>query len=69
MPKYKTGYLLTCEKTIKILICSSERTKRSVIQVLDDTHLLVKESDLELIKEEIYKMQDRLTETPIDKIK
>jgi hypothetical protein len=68
MPKFQTGHLVTCEKTIKILLCHSERTKRSILAELDDTHLLVKESDIEIIKDEIYKMQDRLTENPIEKI-
>lgn len=68
MPKYNYGQLITCEKTIAIFLINSERTKGSIIKVLDDNHLLVKDNDVEIIKEEIYKMQDTLTEVPIDKL-
>lgn len=61
MPKLSTGTLIKCDKSIKIFLCSSENTKKSIIQVLDDNNLLVKDSDVEYLKEIIFKMQDKNT--------
>jgi hypothetical protein len=69
MPKIQYGVLIKCEKTIKIFIKNISQGKDYIIKDLDDYHLLVKESAIGIIQEEVYKMQDKNAYNPIEVIK
>lgn len=69
MPKIQLGILIKCEKTIKLFIMNLNKGKDFIIKDLDEYHLMVKESSLQLIQEEVYKMQDDNAYTPIEIIK
>jgi hypothetical protein len=69
MPKIQIGVLIKCEKTIKIFIKNLNQGKDFIIKDLDDFHLLVKESSLSYIQEEVFKMQDENAYTPIEILK
>jgi hypothetical protein len=66
MPKIQYGILIKCEPTVKIYIKNLFPGKDFIIKDLDDTHLMVKESFLPLIQEEVYKMQDKNAYNPIE---
>ncbi len=66
MPKYISGVLIKCEKTIKIFILSLPGSKEFVMKDLDDYHLIIKETALGLIQEEVFKMQDKNAYNPIE---
>lgn len=69
MPKIQYGVLIKCEKTIKIFIKNLNQGKDFIIKDLDDFHLLVKETAITLIQEEVYKMQDENAYKPLEIIK
>lgn len=69
MPKIQIGVLIKCEKTIKIFIKNLNQGKDFIIKDLDDYHLLVKETSLSYIQEEVFKMQDENAYTPIEILK
>jgi hypothetical protein len=66
MPKIQYGVLIKCEKTIKIFIKNLNPGKDFIIKDLDDNHLLVKESHINYIQEEVYKMQDKNAYNPLE---
>ncbi len=66
MPKYQTGVLIKCDKTIKIFIKNLNQGKDFIIKDLDEFHLVVKENAIQLIQEEVFKMQDRNAYNPIE---
>jgi hypothetical protein len=69
MPKIQIGVLIKCEKTIKIFIKNLNQGKDFIIKDLDDYHILVKETSLSYIQEEVFKMQDENAYTPIEILK
>jgi hypothetical protein len=69
MPKFQIGVLIKCEKTIKIFIKNLNQGKDFIIKDLDDFHILVKETSLSYIQEEVFKMQDENAYTPIEILK
>jgi len=69
MPKIQYGILIKCEKTIKIFIKNFSQGKDYIIKDLDEHHLLVKESAINLIQEEVFKMQDKNAYNPIEIVK
>jgi hypothetical protein len=69
MPKIQLGILIKCEKTIKLFIMNLNKGKDFIIKDLDEYHLMVKESSLSYIQEEVYKMQDDNAYTPIEIVK
>jgi len=66
MPKIQFGVLIKCEKTIKLFIKNLNIGKDFIIKELDEYHLLVKETSINMIQEEVYKMQDENAYTPIE---
>ena len=66
MPKCQTGVLIKCDKTIKIFIKNLNQGKDFIIKDLDEYHLVVKENAIQLIQEEVFKMQDRNAYNPIE---
>jgi hypothetical protein len=66
MPKCQTGVLIKCEKTIKIYILSLERAREFLLRDLDEYHLMVRESFIPYIQEEVYRMQDKNAYNPIE---
>lgn len=66
MPKIQYGVLIKCEPTIKVYIKNLNTGKDFIIKDLDENHLMIKESYLTLIQEEVYKMQDKNAYNPIE---
>jgi hypothetical protein len=66
MPKYKPGILIKCEKTIKIFILSLNPGRDFVIKDLDDYHIMIKDTALTYIQDEVFKMQDKNAYNPIE---
>ncbi len=58
MPKCHYAVLIKCEKTIKMFIKNLNLGKDFIIKDLDDHHLLIKDSALSFVQEEVFKMQD-----------
>jgi hypothetical protein len=69
MPKVQNGVLIKCEKTIKIYIKNISQGKDWILKDIDELHLFVKESAINSIQEEVFKMQDKNAYNPIEVVK
>lgn len=58
MPRYKNGSLIKCEKSIRIYLERLPRSSEFILEVLDDSYLLIKDSEIKYVLEKIADLQN-----------
>ncbi|ODV93328.1 hypothetical protein PACTADRAFT_5115 [Pachysolen tannophilus NRRL Y-2460] len=69
MPRAIKGTLIQCDPSVKALILSIDHDKHDiVIDDLDETHLLVDQSKINYVKQELNRLLSENTYNPLDEI-
>lgn len=58
MPRFKNGSLIKCEKSIRIYLENLNKNREFILQVLDDNHLLIKDTEVKYIMDKLSELQN-----------
>ncbi len=58
MPRFKNGSLIKCEKSIRIYLEKLPRSSEFILEVLDESHLLIKDSEVKYVLEKVAELQN-----------